>query len=68
MTGEALRDIIEISKEPWAIDYKSQEIRETLALIKSLGCNDALNLAQACVGILAAHGPPLFHDALGSSV
>jgi hypothetical protein len=32
---EALRDLIDISKEPWAINYKEGEIKERLALVSA---------------------------------
>lgn len=65
LTAQALRDLIDISKEPWAIDYKEDEIKETLALLSTSGNEQAAELARECVDVLAARGYLSFRNAVG---
>ncbi|MCJ8159708.1 hypothetical protein [Sphingomonas sp. LaA6.9] len=67
LTAEALRDLINISKDPWGIDYKEDEIKQTLALIAASADGRAVELAQECVDLLAARGYLSFREALSGA-
>jgi hypothetical protein len=67
LTAQALRDLIDISKEPWAIDYKEEEIKQTLALLSTSGDEQATELARECVDVLAARGYLSFRNALSGA-
>lgn len=56
LTAEALRELIDISKEPWAINYREEAIKETLALLTVSNDEKAVELARKCVDVLAARG------------
>lgn len=64
---EALRDLVDLSKEPWAINYKEEEISQTLALVAASGDDRARELARECVDVLAARGYLSFRNALGNN-
>lgn len=67
LTAELLRDLINISKDPWGIDYKEDEIKQTLALIAASDDKGAVELARECVDVLAARGYLSFRDALNGA-
>jgi hypothetical protein len=67
LTAQALRDLIDISKEPWAIDYKEDEIKQTLALLSTSGNEQAIELARECVDVLASRGYLSFRNALSGA-
>jgi hypothetical protein len=62
-----LRDLIDISKEPWAIDYKEEEIKQTLAVLSTSGNEQAIEVARECVDVLAARGYLSFRNALSAA-
>jgi hypothetical protein len=66
LTIQALRDLIDTTKEPWSIDYKKEDIEQTLMLIAASRNQDAAGLAQECVDVLAARGFLVFRHTLES--
>ena len=64
LTIQALRDLIDTTKEPRSIDYKKEDIQQTLALVAASRNQDAAGLAKECVDVLAARGFLVFRHTL----